>query len=428
MTEAPKQKPGFYGWRNVVLLFIIYMSALGLVFYGFSVIFPAMIKAQGWNRGTASIAHTISVLLMGIIVPLVAVSINKLGAKKTISIGSVILCIGLVLLGTITSHMWQWIVIWGFVVSIGFAFCGILPIQTTLMYWFNIKRATAIGIVMTGAAVGGFLAQPFYIWLMGIAKSWQIGWLNGALFAFFALICSFFLINKPEDVGQHPDGLSPDEIKASQEGVGSRAGTYRTSKTWELKEVFRTPAIWFITIVIIGHIMPLFLVTSHGILHFTDKGFTPMQAASILSFIILGSGFARFPAGWLGDRIEPRWILTVTLGIMIIMFIGIWKLSNLNMMMAAGMAFGFCYGCQLIMFPTIIGNYYGADVFAGINGVIGPFLILFAAVVPVGAGYIFEVTGNYDIAFIALSIVLSIGFMASFLLSPPNEKAETSGG
>ena len=78
------------------------------------------------------------------------------------------------------------------------------------------------------------------------------------------------------------------------------------------------------------------------------------------------------------------------------------------------------------MFPTIIGNYYGADVFAGINGVIGPFLILFAAVVPVGAGYIFEVTGNYDIAFIALSIVLSIGFMASFLLSPPKEKAETS--
>jgi len=38
------------------------------------------------------------------------------------------------------------------------------------------------------------------------------------------------------------------------------------------------------------------------------------------------------------------------------------------------------------------------------------------------------VTGNYDMAFIALSIVLSIGFMASFLLSSPNEKAETSGG
>jgi len=108
-------------------------------------------------------------------------------------------------------------------------------------------------------------------------------------------------------------------------------------------------------------------------------------------------------------------------GIMIIMFMGIWKLSSLNIMVAAGMVFGFCYGCQLIMFPTIIPNYYGADAFAGINGVIGPFLILFAAVVPVGAGYIFEMTGNYDMAFIALGIMLSIGFIVSFLLLPPNE-------
>ncbi|MCP4575910.1 MAG: MFS transporter [Deltaproteobacteria bacterium] len=421
MTEPAKQKPGFYGWKNVVLLFIIYMFTLGLVFYGFSVIFPNMIKTLGWNRGTASIAHTINALLMGFLAPLVAVSINKLGTKKTMSMGVAVLFIGLILLGTTVSQMWQWIIVWGFLVSFGFVFCGVVPIQATLMFWFNKKRATAIGIVMTGAALGGFLAQPFYTWAMALTKTWQIGWLIGAFFALIALALSFFLVSKPEDVGQHPDGLNPDEIKTLESGVERGTRTYQTSTPWGLKEAIRTPALWIITMVMIGYVMPLFLVTSHGVLHLTDRGFSQMQAASVLSFLIFGSGLVRFPVGWLGDRVEPRWIITIALGVMLIMFLGLWKISSFNLMVSAGIIFGMCYGSQIIMIPTIMANYYGPDAFAGINGMIGPILILFGASIPVGAGYVYEKTGNYDLVFIVLSIVLSIALVSSFFLSPPTK-------
>ncbi len=421
MAETAIQKPGFYGWKNVGLLFIIYMSALGLVFYGFSVIFPMMIKTLEWNRGTASIAHTLCTLLMGLLVPLVAVSINKIGVKKTILAGTAVLFIGLVLLGTITSQMWQWIILWGIFVAVGFAFCGVVPIQTTLMFWFNVNRGTAIGLVMTGAAVGGFLAQPFYTWLMASTGTWRAGWLTGSGFALLAMVCSLLLIGKPEDVGQYPDGLSPDEATRATQDGGKSAKTYRTDEKWELKESVKTPILWFFITSIVGHIMVLFLITSHGVLHFTDKGFSGMQAASILSFVILGSGLARFPVGWLGDRVEARWIITITLGVMLVMFIGLWKLTSLKMMIAAGMIFGFCYGSQLIMFPTLLGNYYGPDAFAAINGIVGPLVVFFGAMVPVGAGYIFEKGGSYDLAFIILSIILSVAFAASLFLSPPRK-------
>jgi MFS family permease len=419
MAEADQGRKGFYGWKNAALLFGIYLSALGLVFYGFSVIFPTMIKTMEWNRGTASIAHTISVLLMGLIAPLVAASINKLGARRTISLGLSLLLVGLLLLGTVMTQIWHWIIIWGLVIGVGFAFCGVLPIQTTVMHWFNLKRATVIGLVMTGAAAGGFVAQPYYTWLMGAAGSWRFGWLNGAVFVFIALVCSFFLVNKPAEIGQYPDGLSPDEAEAARNQTGGGARTYRTPKTWGVKQAFGTPIIYFITIVIIGHLMPLFLVTSHGVLHFTDMGFSEMQAASILSLTILGSGVARFPAGWLGDRIEPRWILTVTMGIMLAAYLGIWKSTNLNMAMVSGAIFGFCYGSQLIMFPTIIGNYYGPEVFPDINGIIAPFLILFGAAVPVGAGYVFEKSGSYDAAFVVMIVMLVVSLFFSLLLTPP---------
>ncbi|MFO7965661.1 MAG: MFS transporter [Desulfobacterales bacterium] len=417
----PSVKPGFYGWKNVGLLFLIYMSTLGMVFYGFSVIFPMMIKTLGWSRGSASIAHTICTLLMGFGVPLAAICINKIGARKTILIGTSLLLFGLVLLGTVTSEMWQWIILWGFVVGTGFAFCGVVPIQTILMYWFNINRGTAIGLVMTGAAAGGFLAQPFYTWLMEQTGTWQVGWLTGAGFALVGLIASFLLIGKPQDVGQYSDGLSPEKAAAAGENV-KRTKTYRTHAAWEFREALKTRTLWFFIATIVGHIMILFMITSHGVLHFTDKGFTEMEAASVLSFVILGSGLARFPVGWLGDRVEPRWIISATLGIMLVMFIGLWKLTDLTFVITAGMILGFCYGSQLIMFPTLLGNYYGVEAFASINGIVGPTVVFFGAMVPVGAGFIFEKTGSYQTAFLLLSIILGMAFIASLFMNPPKKE------
>ena len=120
---------------------------------------------------------------------------------------------------------------------------------------------------------------------------------------FIALVCSFFLVNKPEEIGQYPDGLSPDEVEADQDQTGGGVRTYRTAQTWEVKQVFWTPIIYFIAIAIIGHLMPLFLITSHGILHFTDMGFSQMQAASILSLIMGSAPFNLSHPPWGGPYI-----------------------------------------------------------------------------------------------------------------------------
>ena len=46
-------------------------------------------------------------------------------------------------------------------------------------------------------------------------------------------------------------------------------------------------------------------------------------------------------------------------------------------------------------------------------------MLPFAAVAPAGAGYIFEATGSYDIAFaIAISLLVA-GMIAAFFMKPP---------
>lgn len=423
MDETSSSK--FYGWNNIGLLFGVYLVAMGMVFYGFNVIFPAMIEAMEWGRGDAAFAHTIRGLLVGFTAPLVAIILNKYGSRNTMIVGLLILSGGLFLLGTVTSQLWHWIAIWGFIMPIGFALGGILPIQTTVMYWFTAKRSMAMGIVMTAAGVGGFVAQPLYTRIIDQTQSWEMGWMTAGCFALVGVVLSFWIKNKPEDLGQYPDGMNPEESAAAL--AKSPSKTYKTSLAWDLKDAIRTRALWFLLVLFLAQIMPLYLITVHGVLHLTDIGYSRMEAASILSFIIAGSAVARFPIGWLGDRIEPRWIIAVLYVVMLIAFLGFWKAPSIAVLLVLGPLFGFSYGGAIVMMPTLIANYFGASSFAAINGFMFPVQIGFAAIVPVGAGYLADTMGSYDLAFIILAVILAAAFVCALLASPPVHKdAESS--
>ncbi|MBT3312221.1 MAG: MFS transporter [Desulfobacterales bacterium] len=413
-----EQKPIFYGWINVTILFFIYMFATGMVFYPYSVIFPVMIEDMGWARGPASAAFTLNFILTGLLGPVLAVVIAKFGTKKTIIAGLICWLLCLLMLGTITNTLFMWIFCWGILGGVGMSFSGAIPMQANVMTWFVKRRATAIGIVMTGAAAGGFIAQPAYTWL--ITKSgWRAGWLAAAFFVVLSLIIAAFLKSKPEDMGQYPDGIDPDADKVTTEEKHKTSNIHRTDVNWPLKEVFKTMAAWCLVGYVLGFIMAFFLITSHGVLHFTDLGLTRMQAASVMGAVILGAGVARFPMGALGDRIEPRWIISGAMFLMTISLIGLWKAPGIEILMIASPCFGFSYGTLIVMQPALIGNYYGSESFPKINGAMSPFIVGITAVVPIAAGIIADRTGSYDLAFMIICTIVFLSFLCSLMLKPP---------
>ena len=84
-------KKRFYGWKNIGLLFFINFFGFGIASYSFTVIFPAMIKDMAWQRGQASIAHTLRLVFMGLMVPVLAMAISRFGVKKTMIFGVAII-------------------------------------------------------------------------------------------------------------------------------------------------------------------------------------------------------------------------------------------------------------------------------------------------------------------------------------------------
>jgi len=424
--QMPIPSKPFYGWINVLLLTFIYMATTGLVFYAFSVIFPVMLKATGWSRGDASIAISVNMLAGGFLIPFAAKFLNKYGSRKVIIVGLAILFLSLLLLSTATTKLWHWIAIWGAIIPIGRVLCGLLPSQVNIMMWFSRKRAMAIGLLMTGAPIGGIFAPPVYTWFMNYMGGWRSGWFLSTGVVLMALVMSFWVKSKPSDMGQHPDGIVPGSVQANGQVTPHGSRTYRTTVVWTLREVLKTRVFWLITVVNITQGMGLGLIVYHGVLHMTDVGYSAMNAAYILSMIMGSSGVVRFPIGWLGDRVEPRWIIFSALIIMIIGFIGIWQAPSFGLLMILGPIYGISYGIMLTIMPTITGNYFGPEVYANINGAVGPVLTVIGAAVPTIAGYAVEKTGSYNEVFLVITSLIVIGLVCSAFLAPPHKKEVSS--
>ncbi|MDD5724514.1 MAG: MFS transporter, partial [Syntrophales bacterium] len=132
---------------------------------------------------------------------------------------------------------------------------------------------------------------------------------------------------------------------------------------------------------------------------------------------------ARFPVGWLGDYIEPRWILTGVFAIGFICLGFVWQAPSMTMLLITGGCLGACYGTMLVLLPTVIANYYSAASYASLNAVIMPIQAGVAAIAPIGAGYIFDYTRSYNAAYIILMTMFAIGAIMSAVSVPPSKKA-----
>ncbi len=414
--QAPRK---FYGWTNVGLLFFLQFAASGFVYFAYSVVFPVMVETMDWNRGTASLAQSIALIMLGLAYPLTGYLLSRFGVKQAVTIGLLVMLSGLTLLVFAVTEIWQWVLVWGGVMGLSFALTGPICSQTAMISWFSIKRSTTIGIVMTGGALGGALAQPVLSTMMDQFDSWRAAWMIAAAMVVIALIAAQFIVNRPQDIGQFPDNVDPALAARDPLAGNLRPKTHRTDHDWTMKQVIRTPILYLVMLITLGYLATFFFLLNHGILHLTDSGLSGLEAASIMGITILGSGLARIPAGWLGDQFELRWTVFGSISLMIIGLSGFWLGQGVILLSIMGMVFGAGYGGLLVLGPVVTGNYFGERAFPIINSVLAPVMLPFAAAAPAGAGYIFEATGSYDIAFAAAIGLLITGLIAAFLLKPP---------
>ena len=393
----------FYGWFIVAAGIVSYTLGYGAR-YSFSVIFPSLLEEFRWPRDTTAIILSVHLLVYGLVAPLAGKLVDRIGPRKTMASGAILLSLGLALSGW-GSKLWHFYMSFGVLSGTGLCLIGAVPFTTVLRNWFERKRGLAFSLLFFGVG-SAFACYPAIAYLIKNA-----GWQNTFVIEGFVVVSLMLpliiLIVRyhPRDKDLISDGVSETAGNPKTSGMGKAQIVDHAwaSVDWTLLNAMRTSRFWLLCLStfsmwgITQHIM-----VAHHVAFATDLGYSKIYASSVLSlfgiFFALGS-----LAAYVSDRIgrESTMVIGTIIGIsgiFVLMFAK--NTSHSWMLYYYAITFGFANG---ISAPTIAATT--TDIFQGPNvgATIGFVWFSFAVGGSIGpwlGGWIFEFTQSYEGAFL----------------------------
>jgi MFS family permease len=437
---------GFYGWWLLPILCLVYSIPIGFALYGPPVIYTFMAEDLGWQRGQINIGYSIIGIMLGMGALFIPWLINRFGPRKTLAIGGIIIAICSVLMALMaqvcitiagTSYPFMyWIIC--FFLGLGLSFSTVVPVQALVLLWFNVHRALALGLVLGGGAIGGFIyPQVISAGIISYGNDWRVGWYAIALACVVGAVIALIAVrNRPEDLGQHPDGMTPMAERAAIAHTKHRLiRTYRTPVNWSFRDAVKTRALWLI-VAAIGLIFFLWqAVLTQTPAHLQDRGFSPtdpqllLHPAFIYGLILACSIIGRLSVSFLGEKFETRYLIAIagfSLAVGGVLFImaskdTLWAVYLYPLL--AGLGFGTTY----VASPLIVGNYFGAASFPSISRITNPITSIFQFASPAFAGFMFDIYGSYNSAIIIACAGALAGVVLILFCTPPKPRTDAPG-
>jgi MFS family permease len=411
-------KDGFYGWVNLGVMFFFNMTIM-LLMMGFGVFLPIWHDYFGWSRGMISGAQTLSLILSGVAAPLVGMFLMKHGARKAIILGNALTVAGLFIV-SFQTRIWELYIFYGVIIGVGMSIGGMLATMTVTNNWFIIKRPAALSLSMASMGVAGIAIIPLLVKLIEI-----VGWRNsyriiaGVVFLFCFAIPGLLIRNRPEDLGQVPDGPKTNKAENPQAGNNPYKHLYKTPVDFTAKEAMRTRALWLL--VAYGTLQFLVIngLSTHQLAYLSDIGIPTIKAAFAVGLFSAMMMISQLGIGFLGLRIKMH---TLAVAAMILGIIGITFLlfaRSLPMVLIYSAIMGTGFGIQSISMGNLFPDYFGRSEFPKIMGYTMPFNIILSSFGAPITGFIRDATGSYIPAFQLCFVLLLISFFCILFAKPP---------
>ena len=381
----------------------------GFILQGFSAVFKPMASELGLSRAATSAAVGIRSLNLGIMAALTGWLTDKFGPKWVMTVGIVIICSGFVMMANVHS-LWAYYVAWGVIIGTGNTLALTIAPDKSLTDWFSAKRGQALAIRFVLISIFSALSLPIITWIVA-AYGWRSSCLVWAVLmaATLPLVATIIKQKRPEFYGFRPDGaptLSTTDACGACEQPSTGKGTVpeneNNEEEFSLKYAMRTQAFW---VIIAANSTGMVVHTGfnlHCIPFITDTGVDPLVAGSMMGMMVFFSIPSRFLGGMIADRLEKeslKFLLATAflfqcLGIVIfLMNQGIISIYILLIL------FGLGNGATRMLQSILFGRYFGRKAFASIAGTSLLFETPGNIFSPIYAGWIFDRTGSYTIAF-----------------------------
>ena len=381
--------------------------------HSYAVFLVAFLEEFGWSRAETSLAFSVSAFVSGASAPFVGALVDRLGPRRLVLLGGGVLAVGLLGSAYVVA-LWQLVVLYGILMTLGANCLGLVVFVPILSRRFVSNRGMAISIVQSANGFARAVSAPLAQILIS-----TIGWRHAYL-AQAALmgvlvwpLAALFRRDEP------PSPIAPPSPSFRGEGVGAGPPARRD---WTLAEAIATSHFWLLFTVYLCTGLGSFFVSLHQLAFAVDAGFDKLYAASVLGLGALLSVGGTIVTGTLSDYIgrELSAVLAYAVSIVgVICALFITGPGDAWLLWIHACFFGLTWGARG---PAITAKT--ADLFPGRNlgtilGVITVGTGIGSAVGAWGAGWIFDVSGSYRLAFLASIASYLVGCVAFWGLRRP---------
>ena len=409
-------KPLFYGWKIVIAMFWINTLLFGAA-YVFGVFFKSLEADFHMTRAvTSSVVSVYWVITAGVAV-LGGWAFERFGPRLVL-IMAFITGLSLVLASQV-HEIWQLFITYSLLLGLGTGalYVACMPL---LFKWFERKRGLASGIALAGSSFGQVILAPLATFVI-LKSDWRIGFLVLGVIAWLAIPISLILKRDPGQMGLEPDGREPGG------NVLPAAQPVTHLSVFSIISVLKTRNFWLLSTLHIMFGVCALMVGTHIVPHIIDIGFSAEEGATVISI----TGMFSFAGFLLGGVVTDRFgakktVILFSLGTALMMawlthITGLWQIY----LFAA--LYGLASGGITPSLASFFGQTFGMTHLSKILGMLEISWAVGAATGPYIGGVLFDINGNYILAFwVAAIAMIIVALMASLVRQGTAESSNGS--
>jgi MFS family permease len=388
-------------WRMVAIAFLAHNCAYGLIIGTFAPVFSVLQSELGIGRAKASSLLALMYVSVALVAPLVGQVLQRYSIRSVMITGATLISVGHVLLASIGNFL---IVacLYGLLIGPGACLLSPVPATTLVSRWFVQGRGKALGIATTSVFL--LLAPPLAALIVQHGGPRLVFLLVAAVFALLIIPISRIVEAPLARLDAAPFPVANHDMQRARSGHSVR-------------QLLGDGRFWLVSVGMGVLTSTSGIIVAHAVSIGGEKGLSLNQAATLVSIFGAGAIVGSPAFGWLADRIGSLQSLTLNACSQAALWLAMVWTTSLPGLLALSGLLGVCTGGAVVLHAAALSSLFGRDSYSRAMGfsylLKAPFLLTAAPL----AGYAFDISGSYTLAFLSSSGVLVIATAAFLALT-----------
>ncbi|MBV1686215.1 MFS transporter [Novosphingobium sp. G106] len=368
-------------WANnwpLVLCSLLGIPVPIFAIYSLGQFLPSLEHEFGWSRTETSAGMSAALILSFLVTPLAGRVVDRVNARRLVIPGIVLSALALAGFSLATASPALWLVIWA-CHALAAALIGPAVWLAVIAHAFDKGRSLAMAVALCGVSLPAAVAPPLARMLIdefGWRSAYQLLAVVVALPAFF--VCTVFFFDR-RSFGE-------------SRHVGAPLPIVRPP----LRAIYLSPTFLKLAI----SVLVSFTASAGCLIHLapalSDRGFSPMTAASIAGSAGLAAIPGKIALGALFDRAGTA---VVSVGVMVTFALACALMalpsSSITIALTASLLMGICSGGLVALLACLTPRFFAPSVFGSVYAVLLSLTALGGALGPLLASVVHDAAGSY---------------------------------